>query len=222
MGRSGMDEYKYSTESPQAITGWEEQQSLTVLHEPAKASYVLRTPHGLQEQGSSGFTQSDNARMYHAQNDLYGRTPGGEMSRQGKLFGMGYDPGSSVVDYMAGTREGRSMSLTMLGIAQNQTQQKYGRSLTPSTNLSEHSAQLVGHLREKGIVPPGEGGQIRPPITNDMQFRDYPMTHFTETGERQMSHEEVMAGRRTSRQMIRQAKPPKATPAPEYEQGTLF
>jgi hypothetical protein len=213
------DVYKYSKEDPESRTGWAEHQELQVKHTPTQAAYTHQDEQGgiRRLRGGPGAVPEDyggGLRTERAAHDLRLNAHRGQQ----KLFGMAVDPGRSEVDYMAGSREGRTMSFTMLGIAHNRAMAERGRSLSAPTDLSEHSSKLVHHLRERGLAE-GEGA---PPITNNIQFQDWTQTHHMETGEKQLPHEEVMAGRHTSRQILRASKPKPEQSKPQYEQGTLF
>jgi hypothetical protein len=192
---------------------------MNVLHQPDEYSYAMSSGGG---QGSGRWHVSDLPQDYVAERAQHGGMNDAESELmkpvleggQQRLFGTEYKPGSSTVHTMIGTKEARPMTLTMLGIAQNRTLQEHGRSLTPSTDLSQHSAALVGHLQSRGIV----GGDA-PSITNQTQFRTDPVG-FDPTGAERLSHQEVMQGRSTARNMIRGSRP--APEQPQPEQGTLF
>jgi hypothetical protein len=158
-------------------------------------------------------------------------TPHPDNPDQPKLFGMHTTPGTSKVDYMVGTREGRTYAMTMLGIAQNRSIQNHGRSLMPSTDLSPHSHKLAEHLSEKaGTKAPPVGGP-----SNGMGFNEEPGIYNRQTSSKEIDPGEIHRGRGLVKRMIKGGSPdprgnvsPKQfsgltkKPKPDPNQGTLF
>lgn len=72
---------------------------------------------------------------------------------QQQLFAHHYSPAQATVTSMGGmnTTSAKVAGINMLGIAQNDAA-KRGLTLTPDTNLSEHSARIVEKLRGSGVV----------------------------------------------------------------------
>lgn len=68
------------------------------------------------------------------------------------LFEMSNHAPTSTVDYMAGTKDARIPSMTMMGIAEVETNEEFGRGLSPSKSLSPHSQKLVSHLEDAGAT----------------------------------------------------------------------
>lgn len=115
----------------------------------------------------------------------------------------------------------RHMIPMMLGVAQNRSLSATGRGAHPDADLSPHSAHLVSHLQQAGVV----GGEP-PKVTNDFDFGE----SWDETGERyepssianlgdSVTPEEMHAGSRTMRSMLRAGRPSRTQ---HFEQGTLF
>jgi len=208
---------------------WERHQHVDVVNNPSHTEYAreempavpigppnptrhsVRLPHPGYS-GRDDMTWSEQERLEAARKDLADE-PGG----QRRLFGMAHDPGESHVSFMGGSEEGRIHALTLLGIAHNRLARYYpGRVLQTPRDLSEHSARLIGHLRERGIVP----GQGEPPVTNRLTFATF--SHTTEEDEMMVTRAEVLAGRRTARQALRPPQGPVHGPVYGGEQLRLF
>src|SRR5262245_16386798 len=132
-------------------------------------------------------------------------------NRQGTLFGLGGSaPGRREVFSLFAERAHRGVVPTLLGIAEHHAQ-NLGQTLVPSTDLSEHSSRLVGHLKRKGVLgaetsDPEEGG------TNAIQFSSLGYVQAKDRQGQPIPEHQVKAGRATARRLAR--RPPK--------QGTLF
>ena len=205
--RGEYDTYRYAKENPEPEdwNGWETHQTLGIGHTPPKTGYADWQGNTSASGGLRNPDHNHLVREAHEEiSDNQMLAASSSKPRQLKLFGMGYEPGRSKVEYMGGTREGRVMTGTMLGIAQNDTMRERGRGLEPSEDLSEHSSKLVGNLRKKGVVA-GEG---TPEITNDLQFDRFPepLHGFGYSEQTRLPHAEVMAGRETARRILRGGK----------------
>jgi hypothetical protein len=172
------DEYLYV--KPEDYRGLRSHLRMTVAHTRPRNAYVYPETRG-------------GARPSEALNDLRTPGPGG----QPKLFGMSSTPGSSKVEWLGGTKEGRPHLLTMLGIAQNRTQQEYGRDLSPSEDLSPYSSKLVGNLAKRGVLQ----GDVETRASNDIGFQR-PQTIYTEDSE-PIPASEVKRGKRTMARILK-------------------
>lgn len=136
------------------------------------------------------------------------------VGRQGRLFE--YMPpvaGVHKVDVLTGTRENRAANMVMLGMAENAARSE-GTSLKPSEDLSEHSSRLVKHLKGTGAV----SEKAETGVTNEMQFSDaWSIGSHAVAPSLHVPKEQVEAGRKTVRQVVKGGKPSKMK-----GQGTLF
>ena len=135
---------------------------------------------------------------------------------QQTLFGSYHHPGSATVSYMGGanTTSAKVAGMNLLGIAQNDAM-KRGYSLTPDTNLSEHSDKLVGRLQDKGLVDKDFSKEG----TNYEEFATVSYGGGTGTGV--ISPGEVNRGRRTVRSVLGRKSNP-TTEQPEQPEQLSF
>jgi hypothetical protein len=126
-------------------------------------------------------------------------------------------PREVVTDLYAGEAH-RVAAMTMVGAALNFNQQQYGRQLQPSMSLSPHSAKLVSHLQEAGIVDPARHVDVMNDTGFDSeQVQPTPASFWKQQSDRTLDEGEIRRGRTTIRSIIgrRRAETPS-------QQGTLF
>lgn len=113
-------------------------------------------------------------------------------------FLMSSTPPSSTVSVLGGTKASRIPAMTMLGIAEVDTNEEFGRSLTPSNNLSRHSRRLVEHLE-------GVGAATAPPTTylNTVDFWPYNKNASAVHRYKEIPDERVRAGRSRVRSILK-------------------
>jgi len=135
---------------------------------------------------------------------------------QQKLFDHFNSPGSATVVSMGGTNttSAKVAGMNLLGIAQNDAM-KRGYSLTPDTDLSEHSDNLVGRLKDKGAVDKG----FERHATNSVGFWRAPKGDWS--GGEVVSPGEVNRGRNTVRSILGRKSDARQTQKQEQEQLSL-
>lgn len=124
-----------------------------------------------------------------------------------KLFGMSQIPGQSKVVYASGTKGGRVHLGGLLGLAYMDTQRSYpGRQLQASSDLSPHSARLVGKSKGRGLV----SAEHRRSGENQMDFTEsYPEdvigvhAHAQHMGHDVLTPAETRTGSRTMRTLLK-------------------
>jgi len=116
---------------------------------------------------------------------------------QQKLFDHYNSPGSATVVSMGGTNttSAKVAGMNLLGIAQNDAMER-GYSLTPDTDLSEHSDNLVNRLKGKGAVDEG----FERHASNSVGFWRAPKGDWS--GGEVVSPGEVNRGRNTVRSIL--------------------
>jgi hypothetical protein len=115
-------------------------------------------------------------------------------------------------------RRNRAVGLTLLGMAQNVAVRQTGHGLGTPEDLSRHSARMVSRLQQRGVIP----AEARSEVKNEYDWGESEAA-YVPPGQRPgqtIDPEEVMAGRRTVRSILRASRPPK--PPPKVEQRTLF
>lgn len=130
-----------------------------------------------------------------------------EPGEQIPMFKSTYTAPSSTVDYFAGTRASRIPAMTLMGIAEVDTNNRMGRSLTSSRSLSPHSQRLVSHLQESGATEMPE--RIS---SNDLQFWGNNDLVRRYRPSEQLPESLVNAGRSRVRSVIRKGRGAKDTP----------
>ena len=135
---------------------------------------------------------------------------------QQTLFSSFHHPGSATVAHLGGanTTSAKVAGMNLLGIAQNDAM-KRGYSLTPDTNLSEHSDNLVGRLQGKGMVDKDFSKEG----TNYMEFGTSPYAGGEGTGV--IPSGEVNRGRRTVRSVLGRKNNPTTKQPEQPEQLSL-
>lgn len=121
-------------------------------------------------------------------------------------------PGKSVVDGMYFTKETRAMALPTLAVAARDTALRYGRTLTPSGDRSDHSERLVERLGDRGAIEPHERE-----VKNYIDFAPASSRPHHVLGSK-MPDEALQQGKRDARSILRETRRPRKPP----EQGTLF
>lgn len=134
------------------------------------------------------------------------------------LFLQHHVAAHETVDSLFAARGHQQAAMTMVGMAQNWNRQQFGRDLVPSDNVSPHSAKLVGHLKERGVV----GADAEDTPSNDYGFDDpqaaaIPVSRARSLYDRDVPEDEVRRGRMTIRSIVGRRRA-----ATQGQQGTLF
>ena len=114
------------------------------------------------EASHEGYTDEWARRQAHGKGD--DQVPG-----QIPMFQHGSTHAHSSLDYMATTRSGRAMGMTLMGMAARDTLLEHGHELKPSADLSRHSTRIVHKLADRGVTTAPEFES-----RNDMDFREEP------------------------------------------------
>jgi hypothetical protein len=112
---------------------------------------------------------------------------------------------------MQTAKSAQHMVPTMLGMIQNEAWKRgIPEGATPDTDLSEHSAKLVGGLKDRGIVPKTASTEVTNYVTH-MSEPDPNYSYREEHGinDWAVPHEELKAGHQTVRNMLRAARGPR-------------
>lgn len=117
------------------------------------------------------------------------------------LFDMSNHAPTSTVDYMAGTKDARIPSMTMMGIAEVETNEEFGRGLSPSKSLSPHSQKLVSHLEDAGATKMPD--RIS---SNDLNFWDRNNLVYKPQPFQPVPEKTVKAGRSRVRSIVKASK----------------
>jgi hypothetical protein len=119
------------------------------------------------------------------------------------LFLHDSKPATTKVDAMESTKEDRVAAMTMMGIADRESQLEGRGPLTPSNDLSKHSLRMVKHLEEKGATTT----DVTSP-TNDFSFLPKGgAPFFGNLSTTELPDDAVQAGRRRVREVLRTPKP---------------
>lgn len=118
--------------------------SMMVSHHPARTSFEYGddAPGGETMGGSSYVDTGKAARSEFRRANEAPPKPGGT---QGRLFGMGHQPGQTEVSDLYTTQSSRALGLPMVGLAKIEAQQR-GNELVASDDLSQHSIPFVEKL----------------------------------------------------------------------------
>lgn len=170
--------------------------------------------------GLRGESQADGDYRMQSYDDEWARNTT-EAGKTIPLFQHSARSRPATVDYLRTTRGARAVAGPLLGIAAVH-QMDQGVALTPSGDLSPHSAPLVGHVNR------ALGTQFKATQSNGMGFDDaanenrfglgIPRTPHSESGY-EFSRDEVNRGRNFMRRALRRTP---AVPDHGYAQTTIF